>query len=53
MGRIGTLVRDVARMVWRRNLWFLIPAVVVLLAATAALIVADSPVLIPFFYALF
>ena len=53
MGRISSLIRDVARMIWRRNLWFLIPAVVVLLLATTALIVAESPALIPFLYALF
>lgn len=52
IGRLAVL-RDWARMVRRRKIWFLVPFLFLLILAMALLVVLESPVLIPFFYAIF
>lgn len=52
MGRI-TLIVDLARLVWRRRLWFLVPVFALIVFAGFLLVVLQTPALMPFFYAIF
>lgn len=47
------LFRDIGRLVWRRKLWFLMPVFSLLVFGILLLVVLESPVLLPFFYAIF
>lgn len=51
-GRLA-LVRVFGRMVVRRKLWFLVPMLSLLLFGMLLLVILESPVLLPFFYAIF
>ena len=48
-----TLIGTLARLIWKRKVWFLIPIISLLLFAIFILMVVESPALIPFFYAIF
>lgn len=52
MGRLA-LARDLARLVWRRRLWFLVPLFALIVFAGFLLVVLETPALMPFFYAIF
>lgn len=50
--RLG-LIPQFARMVWHRKTWFLIPVLSMLIFGMLLLVIVESPVLLPFFYAIF
>ncbi len=52
MGRLA-LAKDLARLVWRRKAWFLVPVFALILFAGFLLVVLETPALMPFFYAIF
>lgn len=45
--------RDLLRFLWREKLWWMIPMVLVLLAAGLLVVVAQSSAVAPFIYTLF
>lgn len=49
----GGIVGELVRFLWKQKLWWLIPALVVLLALGLLLIFAQSTPLAPFIYTLF
>jgi hypothetical protein len=40
-------------MIWHKKTWFLIPILTMLLIGVLLLVIVESPVLLPFFYAIF
>jgi len=51
-GRFAPVV-ELARLVWHRKAWLLAPLVVAVALVLLFVTVAEMPVLIPFFYAVF
>ena len=49
----GGIIRELLQFLWREKLWWMIPAVVVLLLFGLLLIFAQSTPLAPFVYTLF
>ena len=49
----GGIVGELIRFLWKQKLWWLIPALVILLALGLLLIFAQSTPLAPFIYTLF
>ena len=47
------LLAELLRMVWHRKVFFLVPLLAFLLLGTVLLVIVESPVLLPFFYAIF
>ena len=53
LGGYGDIVRELFGFLWKQKLWWLIPALMVLLALGLLLIFAQSTPLAPFIYTLF
>ena len=52
LGKLAPVL-ELARLVWHRRAWLLAPLVVAIVLLLLFVSVAEMPVLIPFFYALF